>query len=481
MLIALGGSMQALDACTCSSVRSSAGFGAKLTSIVFIFFMIGREMVYYVNLRQAYLMNPAYATKLPSRTVLYVAVPKPYLNEAKIRAMLGPQVKHVWFPTDTKELQDLVDERQKAAMTLEGAETNLIQTANGERLKATEKGASNDVEQGQTGADRWVTAKMRPTHRVPMIVGKKVDSVNWSREEITRLSPLVEEGQAKHRAGDAKKTGAVFVEFETMGAAQAAFQSVTHHQPLKMSPRWTGMAPAEVIWKNLAISGWSRFLRTWITTAIVIVTIVYWSIPVAFVGTISNINYWIGPGGKTPWLNFLNKVPTVVFGVITGLLPTVLLAVLMSLLPPFLRWMAKLGGSPTLGDVEYKVSNYYFGFQVVQVFLVTTFSSAASGSVFAIINNPSSAPTLLAKNLPQANSFYLSYIILQGLGVVSGMIAGIAGLFVTPLLARFLGKTPRKLFMTWNGLSTLSYGTVYPIYTNLLVIGKSLKSVDEAN
>jgi calcium permeable stress-gated cation channel len=152
----------------------------------------------------------------------------------------------------------------------------------------------------------------------------------------------------------------------------------------------------------------------------------------------------------------------------------VLLAVLMSLLPPYLRWMAKLGGAPTQADVEYRVSNYYFAFQVVQVFLVTTLTSAISGSIMDIIKTPSSAIKILASSIPTANNFYLSYMVLQGLGVVSGMLASVAGLVVKPLLAKFLGSTPRKLFLRWNSLSALNYGTVYPIYTNLLVIGTPL-------
>ena len=134
--------------------------------------------------------------------------------------------------------------------------------------------------------------------------------------------------------------------------------------------------------------------------------------------------------------------------------------------------MAKLGGAPTTADVEYVASNYYFAFQVVQVFLVTTLSSGASGAVGKIIENPGSVTSLLSTGIPSANNFYLSYIILQGLGVFAGVLAGLSGLVVRPLMARFLGSTPRKLFIQWNKLSEQKYGTVFPIYTNLLVIGE---------
>jgi calcium permeable stress-gated cation channel len=495
-----GGKTQ-LDAITFGNIgtgknawRLYAPAGCAYLLFGFIMLMITRESIFYINMRQAYFMNPAYASKLTSRTVLYVSVPDDYLDEARLREMLGPHATRFWFPGETKELDKLVEERDKAAALLEAAETDLIRTANAQRLKAGELPADPDVENGASTptADRWITRKQRPSHRLKPVIGKKVDSIEWSREEIARLTPLIEAEQAKHRAGESKKYPAVFVEFDSLTEAQAAYQSLAHHQPLKMSPRYTGIHPLDVIWGNLKIGGWERFIRQTLTVSAVVITVIYWSVPVAFIGVISNINYWIGPHGKTPWLNWLQKIPSVIFGVVTGLLPVVLLAVLMALLPPYLRRkylgqslrpqlidlvLSKLGGCPTLADVEYTVSNYYFAFQVVQVFLVTTLSSAVSGSVINIINKPSSAISILASSVPSANNFYLSYMVLQGLGVVSGMLASVAGLIVTPLLARLLGSTPRKLFLRWNTLSSLSYGTVYPIYTNLLVIGKNAFSL----
>jgi calcium permeable stress-gated cation channel len=101
-----------------------------------------------------------------------------------------------------------------------------------------------------------------------------------------------------------------------------------------MAPRYTGLNPEEVIWSNLRIQWWERVIRLFATTAFVVALVVFWSIPVAFCGAISNINYLTQ---VIPWLSFINHVPKVILGVITGLLPTVLLAVLMALLPIILR------------------------------------------------------------------------------------------------------------------------------------------------
>lgn len=133
--------------------------------------------------------------------------------------------------------------------------------------------------------------------------------------------------------------------------------------------------------------------------------------------------------------------------------------------------MARLGGLPSLSTVELRTQNFYFAFLVIHVFLITTFTSAASAVVTSIIQNPSSALDLLAKNLPKASNFYISYFILQGLTISSGALLQIVGLLLSRILGKFLDSTPRKIYKRWANLSGLGWGTVFPIYTNLCVIG----------
>jgi calcium permeable stress-gated cation channel len=200
--------------------------------------MITRECIYYINLRQAFLMSPIYANRMSSRTVLFTSVPDYYLNEARLRSMLGKSVVRVWIPTDTKELDDLVKERDKISLKLEGAETKLCKLANEARLKALKGGHTPNEEQAMAAegaesgsvAARWIRPKDRPTHRLKPLIGKKVDTIDWSRAELEKLIPKVREEQAKHRSLEIKKINAVFVEFDSVSEAQAAYQSLTHHQ-----------------------------------------------------------------------------------------------------------------------------------------------------------------------------------------------------------------------------------------------------------
>ncbi|KAI9683059.1 MAG: hypothetical protein M1822_006254 [Bathelium mastoideum] len=473
-----GGGETQLDVISFSNVQNNkfryfAHAGCAWIFYGFVIYMITRESIFYINLRQAYLMSPNQTQRIHSRTVLFTSVPQDLLNRDKLAAMLGPGVKRIWIPTETKELEDAVDERDKVAMKLEGAENKLIKTANVNKSKAEKKGRVDEADGGESGSqiDRWIPRKKQPHHRTGFLglIGSKVETIPWCRSELEKIIPKVESMQDEAFEGHGKRLNSVFVEFETMNEAQAAFQSVTHHLPLHMSPRFIGVKPKEVIWSNLKIKWWERVVRRLVANFSITALIIFWSIPVAFVGAISNVQALTGIKAFS-WLSFLNDIPPVVLGVVNGLLPSVLLAVLMALLPMFLRFMAKVSGDPSQSAIELTTQNYYFAFQVVQVFLVATIGSAAASSAVQIVKNPSSVTSLLSKQIPKASNFYLSYIILQGLGVVAGTLVSITGLVVAFALAKILDTTPRKMYKRWKTLGSMGMGTVYPIYTNLLVI-----------
>lgn len=132
--------------------------------------------------------------------------------------------------------------------------------------------------------------------------------------------------------------------------------------------------------------------------------------------------------------------------------------------------MAKLSGEVTLPNVELRTQNWYMAFQVVQVFLVSTFASGAASVVTEIINDPSSATTLLAQNLPLASNYFIAYFILQGLGIAAGNLLNIGALVVFTVVAKFLDKSPRKMFKRYITLGGLGWGSLYPKFGNMGII-----------
>jgi calcium permeable stress-gated cation channel len=122
--------------------------------------------------------------------------------------------------------------------------------------------------------------------------------------------------------------------------------------------------------------------------------------------------------------------------------------------------------------VELFTQNAHFAFQVVQVFLVTTLTSAASAATAQIIKDPLSVKDLLAQNLPKATNFYISYFLLQGLMMSSLAVVQIVNPFGSRYIATLFNCSFRGLYQRWASLSSLGWGTVFPVFTNMGVIGE---------
>ena len=453
----------------------------------FLMFMITRECIFYINLRQAYLMAPQYSKRISARTVLFTAVPKDFLDEAKIRRMFNNAVKNVWIAGNTKELDKKVEERDKIAMKLEGAEVKLIKAVNKARNKAHKKGgnaatAENHTE--ETAADaqdtetgdavtRWLPQKKRPSHRLGLLglVGKKVDTLEWCRSELETKIPEIEKEQVEWReAGKYDKVGAIFVEFHTQADAQAAYQVVTHHHALHMSPKAIGVTPQDVVWKSLSIPWWQLILRRYAVYAFIALLIIFWAIPVGIVGVLSQVSLLI----NLPGLTWLQKIPEKILGIISGLLPSVALAILMSFVPIIMRGCAKLAGAKTMTEAELFTQNAYFCFQILQVFLIRSITDAASGAIVQIAQHPDQLFTLLGSSLPTTSNFYISYFILQGVAIAVGVVTQVVGLFIFRIMYKFLAGTPRAKYTKWVSLSAILWGSLLPVYTNIVCISKSL-------
>lgn len=350
----------------------------------FVLYVITRETIYFINLRNAYLMAPFNAARISSRTVLFTDVPADYLKLDKLHALFGATIRRAWLTTDCKEVGEDVEKRDKAALKLEGAEIKLSKKANKLRLKAEKKAAKvkaaappksddaaadaappkseknatadaaaatdsvpaapansdADIEAGPLISE-YLIKKDRPTHRLGKIplIGKKVDTIDWSRSELKTLIPKIEKEQTTLRKGDGKLLPAVFVEFTTQTAAQAAYRRMSARKAPNMYPRTISSTPQEIIWTNLRIKKYERSARKVGTNTFLTLMIIFWAIPVAVVGSISNINYLTT---KVPFLGFINHIPPVVLGVVTGLLPSILLSVLMSLVPVVCRCWSSL-------------------------------------------------------------------------------------------------------------------------------------------
>ncbi|KAI0676509.1 DUF221-domain-containing protein [Trametes maxima] len=499
---------------------------------VWIWWNIRYEMKHFVTTRQKWLIEPENAASAMASTVLITGVPRNYLTEKALFNLfshLPGGVQKVWLNRDLKEMPELYERRQAAAKKLESAETTLLNTAvklhnkqqkaaakaggkatTGDARKSTDNDGRPltepsiiDAEQGEiTLAEKLVPKNKRPTHRLPPfswmpfalpLMGKKVDSIEWARQELAETNeelrkarrtlardvattsnlpePATNHPDALKAAPGTAQTypplNSAFVLFNSQIAAHMAAQVLTHHMPYRMAAKNVGVAPEDVIWSNLNMNPYEARVRTAFSWAITIGLVIVWAIPVAFVGAVSNIHSLCT---TYKWLAWMCDLPSVIVGIISGILPPALLAVLNMLLPIVLRLLARFQGVTQRTTIELSLMTRYFIFQVVNSFIVVTLSSGIIAALPDIVNNPGSIPSLLAKNLPKASNFFLTYIVLQGL---SGTAAGF--LQVVPLVLYYvklfiLGSTPRSIYAIKYTLRSVSWGTLFPAITLLVVI-----------
>ena len=310
-------------------------------------------MAHYVRVRQHYLVSPAHSSTAQACTVLVTGIPPKYLSESALTHLfshLPGGVRKVWINRDLGDMPDLYNHRLKACKLLESAETSLLDLAikrNGQKQKKIAKGGNNDncllpsedlEAPSMALIEELVPREKRPTHRLPLFtwlpfsipfVGKKVDTIEWAREQVHELNMELEQRREilahdiarttaagaqvtsrVHRIGTRKLNVAIpsvpvklplvkgrpaldfsdqtyppangaFILFNKQIAAHMAAQTLTHHEPYRMSGslKYVEVAPEDVIWDNLVMNPYERRVRSALSWAASIGLVILWAIP----------------------------------------------------------------------------------------------------------------------------------------------------------------------------------------------------------
>lgn len=211
-------------------------------------------------------------------------------------------------------MPQVYNDRLNACNKLESAETTLLKTAAKIQAKKVKKLAKNpdasDNAQGQESpgvehdlslADQLVPRDQRPTHRLPLgflpfslpLIGKKVDSIDWAKEEIERTNEELNKMQkvlAKEVDSTTKNSrlfnmslremiqeldkqtypplNSAFILFNNQMAAHMAVRLLTHHEPYRMTKKYIDVAPEDIVWSNLSMNPYEAQVRTLISYGI---------------------------------------------------------------------------------------------------------------------------------------------------------------------------------------------------------------------
>ncbi|KAJ1649339.1 phosphate metabolism protein 7 [Dispira simplex] len=454
-----GGTQQGLLTLAIGNVKSGSDLlwihmVFTILFVLIVFYTILQSVQVYIALRHRCLLSPAHQASAQASTLLITDIPRGECTKSALTRVFSAfpgGVKDIYLPRRVVALEDLVEERDKLAKKLESVLTKYTVTTAKERIKSSDDSAP---------------LLARPTHRTGLLslVGEKVDSITFYSQELQRLNAEIEKKQSNIR--NYPRQGSAFVFFQNQIAAHMAYQSLMHKQPLRMNPRHLEIHPDDVIWSNLNVNPYSRQLRIALSIVITIALVIFWAAPVSFVSSIASLDTLT----KIDAFKGLNDLPKEVLGLIQGVLPAIALAVLMMVLPIFLRILSKLEGTVRQSDVELSLVHRYFFFLVVNVFIVSTLAGTIIGAIKPILDDPKNIAYELARSLPKANVYFITYIMLQGLQGASQEILQAAPLVMRRVKRRFLAATPRAL-VEINSMGKFSWGTTIPKHTLIFVMG----------
>jgi hypothetical protein len=188
--------------------------------------------------------------------------------------------------------------------------------------------------------------------RVDMAFSELVPGANASHEEMTALRQLnpnqdlilhlalklrrQEQKLARLRKHASGRTtpmhiaSSAFLRFRTQLGAQMAGQMVGFGEPLQGWSRFVGVRAEDVIWRNLRLWGWERWIRKALSFSGFFFLTLFWAVLAtlfSLVATLQSLTTLL------PFLEPLNRLPPATIGVIQGIIPQVGLFILLGTIP----------------------------------------------------------------------------------------------------------------------------------------------------
>ncbi|KIJ56329.1 hypothetical protein M422DRAFT_219460 [Sphaerobolus stellatus SS14] len=415
----------------------------------------------FIRVRQLFSLELVHS--IAARTVMITNLPQHLRNEHSLAVYfenMNLAVESVNIVREPGALEPLLAKRTDALLKLESAWVDYIGNPSTVESYDPSVNIGADAVGGGDGGEGQqyrliVPNKPRPTLRLSWFSMRKVDAIEHLQQQFQELDDLVR----KKRHMKFKSTSTAFVTFEKMSSAQIAAQ-VAHAPYPNQSETCLAPEPRDVIWANMALSPHSLRIRDFFILGIMCVLLGAWIFPVTALASLLSYKEI-----KTvlPWLGRLIDSNDQIKAIVQNSLPSIALVSLMALLPSILEFLTYQQGYRARSWIEYSLLRKYFLFLLVSVVFVFLLASTYLELVLELANSPAKIPERLATSLQQgtARHFFLSYVILQGFGIMPLQLLNL-GVIIPAMFSRaFFSRTPRD-YAEVNAPPMINYGTVYP-------------------
>ncbi|KAH8827533.1 hypothetical protein DL96DRAFT_1599355, partial [Flagelloscypha sp. PMI_526] len=434
-------------------------------------FFLWRNYRRFLRSRQLFSLELVHS--IPARTILVTNIPMHLRGEralAEYFESLDLLVESVSLVREVEGLKKLLDWRTDRLGRLEKAWCEYVGNPSTVEEYNPEGGPLIDMESQLSNArpnrqQLVVPNKPRPTLRpVWWKVWYKVDKLEYYEKQFTEAD---EQFRKRRRLGKFRATQSAFITFEKMSHAQTALQ-MTHYPLPNYLSTYAAPEPRDIVWANMTPTPSALLTRDLIVMGCVVVLFFTYLIPIAALASLLSIDEI----NKTlPWLGELIESNEKIKALVQNSLPSVAMIALNALLPSLLEALCYVQGFRARSWVEYSLLKKYFLFLLINVVFIFLLASTYWQLIQDLANDPGKIPERLARALGtgRAMHFFLSYVILQGLGIMPLQLLNLGVIIPRIMMRMFVTRTPRD-FAELNAPPMINYGTVYPQAILIFVI-----------
>ena len=178
-----------------------------------------------------------------------------------------------------------------------------------------------------------------------------------------------------------------------------------HYYSMEISP---APSPKDIIWENVALPLRQVRIRQNISSITLTFGGIFWSIVVAFITAISNLEFICR---QFPELKAYEH--TKLYTILDQNLAILILLVFLTLLPYLFDFLSRsYEGVKLESEIQHSVMTRYFYYQLANVFVAVGLGSMAS-SIHNILRDPSSILVIFGSSIPSLWSYFANLVIIK--------------------------------------------------------------------
>lgn len=221
----------------------------------------------------------------------------------------------------------------------------------------------------------------------------------------------------------------------------------------------------DIIFKNVVKSKTRREILSYSALALFVVLLLVY-IPLC--AAIQAMLQFDQLADQVPIFNTIAQMPFVA-GLLQAILPSLVLTIFLLFVPAIIMALNRFSGMQTVFNVDSGLAVRFYIFNFFATFLATVIGGTALDQMSALLNDPTQFIQIFASSLPTTASFFITFILMGGVGLASIGFLRIIGISIFSV-RMLLTKSQRAKDALWQN-QKIMFGGAMTAHTSIFMLG----------